>query len=704
MTCPMAAANADWAADLARQGLKQAKEVDPKELFANMTRLAQNLPDEGGDDTWVALLAGPLQRDNSAAARREVAGEVLRREAAGTEHTWWEALQRRHCGTQGLSGNIVVPARELAPVTGSDTQFTPKLVNRVILSHPADCERIARAHVTKQPNFSPFFLKSVISTTDNRHWKAQRDALTPSMMPKASLEQIFPVSRKRAMDCVWKLDKESCNGEKRVDMAEFLLHETNAQLRLALFGDTEEEMEEVNREIRGTFGGLNPFRTRNVVKVVTTRARKFHASGTKPQESPAPAGGKQAAGTQGQGPGCPVGKNQAPNNQGQRPSCPVGRVQAPSAQGQGPSCPVGRVQAPSAQGQGPSCPVGKEQAPNNQGQRSSCPVGRVQAPSTQGQGPSCPVGKGQAPSTQAQLPARVEAPLAKALFQAGRLPGFSRADNRSAIIGNALILSFAGHDTTGLTLTWLLFELAKPENRKHREDLHREVDELWTRIRSENRTELAYADFKTLPFMTRCIVETLRLWPVVANGTYRVLETDDWVTGPDGGRVVLPKGTRVQVTNWSRHRNPALWGPTVNEFDPRREFLPQEVWGDAVFAAGNPHSKRFAPFTHPPRDCLGRNFAQMEMRAILCHILREYTFELAPPNDGYRRSGDQGGGIATVNYGTLGPRDMSYKHFVALGEAGDDATFLRIRQPIGLYLQPVRRLPGGASGGQTAKL
>ncbi|KAJ9452405.1 hypothetical protein DIPPA_09591 [Diplonema papillatum] len=83
MTCPMAAANADWAADLARQGLKQAKEVDPKELFANMTRLAQNLPDEGGDDTWVALLAGPLQRDNGSAGSR--AGEVLRHEAAGTE-------------------------------------------------------------------------------------------------------------------------------------------------------------------------------------------------------------------------------------------------------------------------------------------------------------------------------------------------------------------------------------------------------------------------------------------------------------------------------------------------------------------------------------------------------------------------------------------------------------------------------------------
>ena len=42
---------------------------------------------------------------------------------------------------------------------------------------------------------------------------------------------------------------------------------------------------------------------------------------------------------------------------------------------------------------------------------------------------------------------------------------------------------------------------------------------------------------------------------------------------------------------------------------------------------------RFSPFAHAPRSCLGRNFAQMEMRLILAHVLRDHSFDLAPPYD-----------------------------------------------------------------------
>ena len=36
-----------------------------------------------------------------------------------------------------------------------------------------------------------------------------------------------------------------------------------------------------------------------------------------------------------------------------------------------------------------------------------------------------------------------------------------------------------------------------------------------------------YHTFFQLPFMTQCITETLRMWPALANGTYRELEKDD---------------------------------------------------------------------------------------------------------------------------------------------------------------------------------
>merc|ERR1712070_54896 len=87
---------------------------------------------------------------------------------------------------------------------------------------------------------------------------------------------------------------------------------------------------------------------------------------------------------------------------------------------------------------------------------------------------------------------------------------------------------------------------------------------------------------KKLPFMTRCIMETLRLWPVVPNGTFRQLSYDDEVKGPGGKMVKLPKGTVVQVTTAGRHRNPDLWGETANQFNPDRKWEDDELWHDQV--------------------------------------------------------------------------------------------------------------------------
>merc|ERR1711988_1014489 len=58
---------------------------------------------------------------------------------------------------------------------------------------------------------------------------------------------------------------------------------------------------------------------------------------------------------------------------------------------------------------------------------------------------------------------------------------------------------------------------------------------------------------------------------------------------------------------------------------------PTMSWHNEPFAAYNPSTKRFSPFTYAPRDCIGKNFAQMEMRTIMAHMLRNFTFELVAP-------------------------------------------------------------------------
>lgn len=219
--------------------------------------------------------------------------------------------------------------------------------------------------------------------------------------------------------------------------------------------------------------------------------------------------------------------------------------------------------------------------------------------------------------------------------------------------GNALILEFAGHDTTGHTLSFLAFELAR--NMAVQARLTAEVDAFWQAVGDRDPV---YDDLQNLPYMTRCITETLRLWTVVPQGTFRELGTDDYVH-VGGERVAVPKGTLVQILNWTRHRNPDLWGADVDAFNPDRAFDGAELWHGQPLAGYNPHTQRFSPFTHPPRDCIGKNFAQMEMRTVMTNLLKRFRFELAAPYDAF--VADAAGNVADrlgVNLGTMGPRDL----------------------------------------------
>merc|ERR1719217_1187773 len=100
-------------------------------------------------------------------------------------------------------------------------------------------------------------------------------------------------------------------------------------------------------------------------------------------------------------------------------------------------------------------------------------------------------------------------------------------------------------------MTWLLFELARhPDIQKK---LHKETDAFFQSLDGRDPT---YRDLGNggLDLLDRCITETLRMWPAVANGTFRDLHFQDTVRA-DGKEAELPKGTSVQIVNWSRHRN-----------------------------------------------------------------------------------------------------------------------------------------------------
>ena len=376
----------------------------------------------------------------------------------------------------------------------------------VLLSNPDDCERIAKKHIKKIPNFKPLLYDSIISTTDIKHWKNQRLDLVQAFS-SLELNNIIDISNKRARKSSYILWKMSNKGRDKVNISEFFLNETMAQLQLAMFGFSNDFQKQTNSKIRAAFGGKGEGYAREYAFKLIDEIKES---------------------------------------------------------------------------KGPLSEILNERKP----------------------------------------------------------------ETDTELYGNALILSFAGHDTTGHTLTWLIYELAK--NQSWQRKLQREIDQFW---KDQKNKRITTKDFKRLSFMTRCIMETLRLHTAVPNGTFRELIEDDVIKGKNGD-IKLSKGTYVQIFNYSRHLNPELWGEDSYDFNPDRNFKDNEIWYNEGHAFYNPSSKRFSPFTYGPRDCIGKNFAQLEMRLILLYILKNYNFILDE-----KQSMEIFNNIE-VNKATMGPIDV----------------------------------------------
>jgi cytochrome P450 len=167
-------------------------------------------------------------------------------------------------------------------------------------------------------------------------------------------------------------------------------------------------------------------------------------------------------------------------------------------------------------------------------------------------------------------------------------------------------LFLAGHETTALALTHVLYLLAKhPEARRR---VEAEVDEVLAgRLPTQE-------DVPRLVYTERTIKEAMRLYPPA------------WLTGREvtraftvAGRTV-PVGTQVLVSQWVVHRDPRWWAHP-EAFDPDR-FEPELVKARPRFS--------YFPFGGGPRICIGNHFAMMEAVLMLAIIAQRWQVDLLP--------------------------------------------------------------------------
>jgi cytochrome P450 len=164
----------------------------------------------------------------------------------------------------------------------------------------------------------------------------------------------------------------------------------------------------------------------------------------------------------------------------------------------------------------------------------------------------------------------------------------------------------AGHETSALALSWTWYLLAEHPDAEAR--LHAELDEaLAGRVPTVE-------DLPRLPYTRMVVEETMRLYPPV------------WVVGrtaigdDEVGGYHIEANSEVVMCQYVTHRHPEFWD-SPDMFDPER-FLPERV-------AARPRYAYF-PFGGGPRQCIGNNFALMEIQLVLATLARRYRLRLAP--------------------------------------------------------------------------
>ncbi|XP_057669812.1 cytochrome P450 4C1-like [Diorhabda carinulata] len=159
----------------------------------------------------------------------------------------------------------------------------------------------------------------------------------------------------------------------------------------------------------------------------------------------------------------------------------------------------------------------------------------------------------------------------------------------------------AGTDTTATALSCIFTLLGMFQ------DVQQNVLEEILAILGPDRP-VSPSDLSELKYTERVIKESLRLFPVAALFGRNITEDID------AGDIVFPAGSSVFFCTLHIQRNPKYW-PDPLKFDPDR-FLPENV--------AKRHPCTYIPFSYGPRNCIGAQYAMINMKTILATILRRF--------------------------------------------------------------------------------
>ncbi|KAF2878993.1 hypothetical protein ILUMI_27175 [Ignelater luminosus] len=162
----------------------------------------------------------------------------------------------------------------------------------------------------------------------------------------------------------------------------------------------------------------------------------------------------------------------------------------------------------------------------------------------------------------------------------------------------------AGSDTTAMAIGYVLIMLAL--HPQYQEKVYQEVMD----VLGPDRT-LEHTDLKHLAYTEMVLKETLRIYPA-SPVIGRIAEEDIHLEN-----CTIPANSSFLIHILEIHRNSEIF-PDPLKFDPDR-FLPEEI--------AKRHPCSWIPFVAGPRNCIGLNYAMMQMKSIMAYLIRRYKFK-----------------------------------------------------------------------------
>ena len=179
------------------------------------------------------------------------------------------------------------------------------------------------------------------------------------------------------------------------------------------------------------------------------------------------------------------------------------------------------------------------------------------------------------------------------------------------VLDHAITFLLAGHETTSQGMCWTMLLLDSAEGRPWRAAARAQVLAVCGRERLP-----AQEDLEALPLLSHIISESMRLYPPVPFIAREAVADMALPYEPaPGGMLHIAAGTTFIIPIAALHRDEEHWT------DPHA-FLPArwERGRSAATRSGSSHA--YMPFAAGARNCIGSNFALMELQLILARLLQ----------------------------------------------------------------------------------